>query len=109
MTALEAVRNLRAAGAIEPVEYFLYLASHASDLRLRDGQGLNDGTDFKAFLVELAEAVLPQPVTLSPVEVVQLTHLATCPRCGHIHQGQSECGEEMGAGRICRCELEVSA
>jgi hypothetical protein len=33
----------------------------------------------------------------------------TCPRCGHIHQGDSECGEQMGGGRICRCELSVPA
>jgi hypothetical protein len=41
-----------------------------------------------------------------------VTHRAidrTCPRCGHLHQGEKECGEQIGGGRICRCELDVPA
>ena len=30
----------------------------------------------------------------------------TCPRCGHVHQADAECGEALGGGRICRCEFE---
>jgi len=30
-----------------------------------------------------------------------------CPRCGHVHQGCRECGEQIGGGRICRCEMEL--
>lgn len=32
----------------------------------------------------------------------------TCPRCGHVHEGSGECGVSIGAGRVCRCELEMS-
>lgn len=32
-----------------------------------------------------------------------------CPRCGHVHQGDRECGEDIGGGRRCRCEMEVPA
>jgi hypothetical protein len=31
----------------------------------------------------------------------------TCPRCGHVHEGDSECGQFMGGGGYCRCELPV--
>ncbi len=56
MTAKEAIANLRAAGADEPVEYFLYLANHSHEARLAGGGRLTDGTDFIAWLRELAEA-----------------------------------------------------
>ena len=119
MTAAEAIRNLQSMGAHEPIEYFLFLANHAHELRLANGGRLNDGTDWKAFLRELADSseafdrkpprlayctfVNPLPRTSS--KAVDLT----CPRCGHVHQGESECGEALGGGRVCRCELEVPA
>jgi hypothetical protein len=28
----------------------------------------------------------------------------TCHGCGHVHQGV-ECGQDMGGGRECRCEM----
>lgn len=31
----------------------------------------------------------------------------TCPRCGHKHEGERECGVSMGGGGLCRCELSV--
>ena len=31
----------------------------------------------------------------------------TCPRCGHIHHEDSECGEPLGGSRICRCEFSM--
>src|SRR5260370_490396 len=101
-------------GATEPVEYFLYLASHSHELRLATGARLLDLTDFKAFLIELAEAVA-QPVPKREAAVPAQPRYSkssvdlTCPRCGHVHQGIGECGMPMGTGRICRCELEVSA
>jgi hypothetical protein len=86
MTAKELIANIRAralgAGA-GPRDLFNYLADQVYEARLADGQRLLDATDFKA--------------------------LRTCPRCGHIHEGASECGEDMGGGRICRCELSVPA
>jgi len=97
MTAKEAISNLRAANADLPVEYFLYLAAHASELRLTNGARLNDSTDFKAFLVELA-TIPSQPRWNS-----------NCPRCGHVHEEVSECGMKLGGGRVCRCDMEMSA
>jgi hypothetical protein len=29
-----------------------------------------------------------------------------CHRCGHVHEGVSECGVDMGSGRVCPCQLE---
>jgi hypothetical protein len=56
MTATEAYSNCVACGAKEPMEFFLYLAGHAHELRLENGSRLDDGTDFKAFLLEFALA-----------------------------------------------------
>jgi hypothetical protein len=103
MTAKELIANIRAralgAGA-GPRDLFNYLADQVYEARLADGQRLLDATDFKAWLRELAEAAAPAATR---------DHLRTCPRCGHIHEGASECGEDMGGGRICRCELSVPA
>lgn len=41
-------------------------------------------------------------------DVTDLTDVI-CPRCGHVHQGAVACGEDLGDGRICRCELPVPA
>jgi hypothetical protein len=105
MTAKEAIANLRLMGH-QPIGYvaFLYLAAHADEARLAGGERLNDATDFAAWLIELANAVRAQePATLNPA----LNR--TCPRCGHVHQGEAECGEPLGGGRICRCEFKVQA
>ena len=32
-----------------------------------------------------------------------------CPRCGHVHHEGTECGEQLGGGRVCRCEESVTA
>jgi hypothetical protein len=56
MNAAEAYSNAIAAGAQGPIDYFLFLAGHAHELRLENGERLNDGTDFKVFLCELALA-----------------------------------------------------
>jgi hypothetical protein len=51
--------------------------------------------------------VQPSPVSRPCRKVTRHDDLySTCPRCGHIHQGERECGEDMGGGRICRCEME---
>lgn len=111
MTAQEAISNLR--DAHEPVEFFLYLAAHAHELRLSNGARLNDATDWKAFMVELAEATKPTIARVLGVPPQRRWNSRevdpTCPRCGHVHQGIGECGMPMGAGRICHCELEVAA
>jgi hypothetical protein len=33
----------------------------------------------------------------------------TCHGCGHVHREQNECGEDLGSGRICRCESRLPA
>lgn len=67
-----------------------YLAENLYTSTLESGAHLLDNLDFKAFLRECGEAI-------------NLNDF--CPRCGHVHQGR-ECGEEIGGGRVCRCELE---
>lgn len=91
---------------LDPREMFLYLAAHAHELRLRDGQRLNDLTDFTTFFLELSQALKPESAARNLVPAQPRWH-ETCPRCGHVHQGEAECGEPMGGGRVCRCELEV--
>lgn len=119
MTAPELIANLRAMNAIsaDPRELFLYLAAHVHQCRLADGQRLNDLTDFEAWLIELAQAAKPpqngcaQQAQRAQMDVdrqgpFHLGHavLNTCPHCGHVHQGEKECGEPVGGGRVCRCE-----
>lgn len=95
------------------------LADTVSEARLADGQRLCDATDFAAWLRELAEETRVQrlPASDSPgngtcPKVMRESHRSihdTCPRCGHIHQGDAECGEDLGGGRVCRCQLAVHA
>lgn len=79
------------------------LAEDVHRIELADGQHINDQIDFSALLREI-EAVIDHEEMQRTVPVSRV-----CPRCGHVHQGDSECGQEMGPGRICRCELEVPA
>jgi hypothetical protein len=109
MTAREAIANLRAVSAELPVEYFLYLAAHSCELCLSSGGRLNDATDFKAFLVELAEATKPTLGKALATVPQQPRWNRNCPRCGHVHEEVSECGMSLGGGRICRCDMEMSA
>jgi hypothetical protein len=110
MNAKQLISQLRARPNAHPQNLgivFRCLAHSVYDARLVDGQRLLDATDFKAWLLELAEAstVHDHSFAGSPRRSLQ----DTCPRCGHIHQGEAECGEDLGGGRICRCELPVPA
>lgn len=62
-------------------------------------------------MLEIGEVTEGQPddVSRPRPKVTQREIDRTCPRCGHIHQGEKECGEPMGGERICRCELDVPA
>jgi hypothetical protein len=102
MTAKEAIANLRAAGATDPVEYFLYLANHAHEARLGGGSRLNDSIDIAMWLAELAEAIRLEGLASRGIALDK-----TCPRCGHIHEGDIECGMFIGSGQFCRCERGV--
>lgn len=80
----------------------LYELGDASDFaQLADGKRLRDAIDFNAWLREL-EAVVQ-------LEVEQARGKAqVCHACGHAHKDR-ECGMEMGADRVCKCDAEVVA
>jgi hypothetical protein len=98
MNSQELIQNLLRMGPQDTCVIFNYLADHAAEARLANGERLCDVTDVVVWLRELGDAA-------SHVEIVD----RTCPRCGHIHQGDTECGEPIGGGRVCRCELDVPA
>lgn len=105
MTAKDLVANLRAGGPVDPAECLLYMAAHAHEFRLEDGQRLNDQTDFTAWLIEVSRALAGRDHILAS----RMENDRTCPRCGHLHEGERECGVFLGGGGFCRCELEVPA
>jgi len=57
------------------------------------------------------ETPKPQIVIDNPNSAIARRNLIdrTCPDCGHVHHGDDECGEELGGGRVCRCERRVPA
>ena len=120
MTARDFIASLAPVDLDRQSKIFRYLAEHAYESRLQNGTLVRDATDFRMWLAELAEAaaevpsrstVASVPPTIRPCREVMSTFALSdpCPRCGHVHQGVAECGEEIGGGRICRCELEVRA
>jgi len=110
MTPAELLSNLRFAGAEEPIEIFLYLANHAHELRTNDGQRLNDGIDFAVFLVEFADVLSKNPLGTKTLERAIRSVQETCHVCGHLHEGDGECGVFMGTKvGYCDCKAEVHA
>jgi hypothetical protein len=117
MTAKQLVDCLRPPK--EMCRVFHGLADTVSEARLADGQRLCDATDFAAWLRELAEETRVQGLSANGSvgngtwpKVMgggRRSIDSTCPRCGHIHQSAAECCEPLGGGRVCRCQLEVSA
>jgi hypothetical protein len=109
VTAREFISTL----ALAPVDterlstIFRFLAVHAYEFRLEGGKQLRDASDFKQLLHEISEAA----ANARDCRKVMGTFVIAdpCPRCGHVHQGSPECGEEIGGGRTCHCELEVRA
>lgn len=102
-----------------------YLSEHCYEARTESGMRLSDLADMKCWLAEVAAAmnlcgypasteVSSQAETRTSLRVTGRSQPSrfvdpTCPRCGHVHQGESQCGEDMGGAGICRCELEVPA
>jgi hypothetical protein len=96
-----------------------YLADHVHHAELENGLKLRDATDFVLWLREVAAAVKAPVITetmcsadigkrpLVSFRVPQPRWEDACPRCGHVHQGDAECGEQIGGGRICRCEFDA--
>jgi hypothetical protein len=98
---------------------FQYLADnlYSADLASGDRVASSDVTTVKTWLHELSEAAREMSRNPPGTEVQLLQELRTCrrviksvedtcPRCGHVHEGSSECGMFMGNGRYCRCEME---
>jgi len=129
MNARELVSELRQLGPQDKNVEYAYIADRMYGLRLNSGARLHDLMDFKLFLHELSEAwrvaefpegtIFPPSLNLltmpeckprsKAVRMPQERWADVCVRCGHVHEGVGECGVWIGAGRFCRCELEVSA
>lgn len=124
MRAKELITNYQRMGSQDLCVLLHYLADAACDAQLQTGHTLCDLGDFIAWLRELGDAsrvidarILPStkvagsanPGTRPKVTLRQEQSRwnDTCPRCGHIHQNESECREQLGGGRICRCDLPV--
>ena len=118
MTTVELIADYLHLGPQDLNVLLQFIADHLYELRLSNGAYLYDGTDFKQAFVEMAEELrkanrtkVPWMVNQRPCPKVTNTHRSwsdTCPRCGHIHEGEMECGASMGKDRLCRCDLEVA-
>ena len=94
-----------------------FLADNIKDLHFDDGSYPHAPSDYQKILRLIADQVRVPLAELAPVNFadhrLRLRGRAdlesTCPRCGHIHEGSSACGAQMGGGGICPCEMEVSA
>jgi hypothetical protein len=107
MRAKEFIASICPVDPQETSVMFFYLAEHVREAQLDDGRHLCLVADFADWLHELAEASIAKAVANNPRMVVLRPIDRTCPRCGHVHQRAYECGEDMGGGRICRCEMAV--
>lgn len=118
MNAHELISRLRACGPQELHVVFCYLADRVHEAELLNGSKLRDAGDFKQWLDELCAASRISPEFAQGTEGQSSAESRTrlrvtgrvsepdiCHRCGHVHQGR-ECGEPIGGGRTCRCELE---
>jgi hypothetical protein len=77
-----------------------YFADNIHFARLNNGSKIGDVTDVKM--------LFDQCVDILAVNARMTRSLQrTCPRCGHVHEGDRECGAFMGGGGFCRCEVEI--
>ena len=103
MKSREFVAIVPSSALLDPAEFLLFMAARAHELRLEDGQRLNDLTDFTTCMLEISRALNGWN---HPARTMADR---TCPHCGHVHQGEKECEEKLGSDRICRCEQKVLA
>ena len=87
-----------------------YLRDHWYEATLENHQRILDAMDAVRFFEQMVEALsartIPGPASPT-LRQQQMRWSKTCPHCGHVHEGDKECGACMGGGGICRCELEV--
>jgi hypothetical protein len=113
MTPQELISALRSCGPQTLSVILHFIADRLYQAELNSGASLHDVTDFKIFLEECAEVAKVRDFRDQTAsgwrEAPSRGVNPPCPRCGHVHQGDRECGEQIGGGRICRCEMEVPA
>lgn len=125
MIAQELIAHLRDCGPQPLNVIFHFLADRCAQSRLASGARLCDAGDFTAWLRELGDAAQPdipgstealhlaerstRPTVTGQLsgQLSEMRNWNTCPRCGHVHEGDRECGAEVGRGQLCRCEMEV--
>lgn len=94
-----------------------YLRDHWYEATLNNGASITDAADGLTLLEQLVEALTSRATPATPTLRPEQPRWSgttgnlqqTCPRCGHVHEGEKECGKFMGGGGFCRCELEVPA
>ena len=83
-------------------------------LKLRNGSHVRDVPDVMELCREMIDLLTPN----KPPQIGVFTAASarerfpfadTCPDCGHVHNGENECGEKLGGDRVCRCERKVVA
>jgi len=93
---------------------FRQLHDNLPMLKLRNGAHVRDVPDVMELCREMIDLLSPP----KPAQVGVFTagsarerfpFEATCPNCGHVHFEEDECGEQLGGGRVCRCERKVVA
>jgi hypothetical protein len=75
-------------------------------LTLRNGSNLRDVSDVMELCREMIDLLTPPKTLRSSVDRGMDR---SCPDCGHVHTEETECGEKIGGGRVCRCERKVVA
>ena len=118
MTASELIAELRLMGPQDPNVIFQYLADHVYEAELPTSlngppRRVRDASDFREWLLELAEAAKPARCVSPALRQTQIPAQQPrdhrCPDCGHVHEGRDECGKYLGEEKFCPCESRVTA
>jgi hypothetical protein len=121
MTASDLISNLRQCGPQSLSVILHYIADRVYEAELPNGAALRDATDFKAWLVDLADEArnvdgmeIPgetenRPAVRGTRRLQQPRWDRTCPDCDHEHEGRNDCGKYLGEGKFCQCESKVTA
>jgi hypothetical protein len=118
MTAAQMINLLRSVRRTDPLVNFRLLADNVCGAKLKDGRRLATILDFAAWLRELGEAAdrtegqFPAErstgLKVTPPRLeLRLEQERVCPGCGHAHEGDYECGTDMGGAGKCGCRMEV--